>query len=207
MRTDQPFFLVRVASEVAATVRLFFEVRGQQKMLAKRTNELDLRDAAVAELERQHAEPFAADERFRSEPHHGISLSADEVWAYWRADDLIEIPFLIVVQNAWIYPVTLTTLGGTVAFTSGYAGQKLAAEVRRYTVPGLQACGIVMSYRWQPSVDRPAQPLAANGLNFVTASLTLHAYFQGQQGEFSLTDVPVQARVLIDGRRSGSPSI
>lgn len=207
MSADQPFFLVRMASEVAATVRLIFEVRGQQKMLAKRTSELDLRAATVAEMERQHAELLAVDERFRSEPHHGISLSADDVWAYWRGDDLIEIPFTVVVQNAWIYPVTLITLGGTVGFGSGYAGQKLAPDVRRYAIPGLQAFRIGISYRWQPSVDHPAQPLDANGLNVVTASLTLLAYFQSGQGEFSLTDVSIQARVLVDGHRSRSPSI
>lgn len=172
--------------------------------VGKREAEVAREARALATERAQHTTLFEAEERFRNHPAHGITITADDVWAHWRSPDLIEIPLRLTFRSAWVHPITLTKLSGTISFSQGQPGQEFTPEVRDYPIPPLSEAGVQRPYRWQPKIDAPASTLDPAHTSVIEAHLTIFAQFRGHYGDYSLTDQPVSVRVLIPAQGGAS---
>lgn len=192
--------LTWLADHTYVAVWRAFQLGRRERMIAEQTRRLE-------EERRRHAVLFAADEERRRDPSHGVALVAEDTWADWRGDDLIEFTFGVTIRNGWIYPLTLRTLGGAIIFQTGRQGQEFAPEIREVTVPALQAAHVRRPYRWRPSEDPPAAPLDAARTSVVDVQLQVFAYFGGEYGDFALKDVVLPLRLLIPARGGTGPSL
>lgn len=158
---------------------------------------LALRQKSLSTAEQAHRELFEADKRFLDAPDHGLSVDMQEHWATWRSGSVIDVPIDIVVRNAWIHPVTLTTLGVKFRLSTSFAGRDLIPVVRETSVGPLSATTVQLSHRWELLIDQPPTPLTPNHTSLVDVQLDVYAKFEGFYGAFELKAPQLSGRILV----------